>query len=265
MKLKIKSTLKSVILGVSLVIIIYEMFQLKKFRFIFNKSPKIIKLKPVCECSNNYTEYILVEIYYPSLNELSSITNKKLYSINIVKESNSLKEIERHHQYTLNEDEIKKLTKTCDLYNVLRRGKHQKVISYSLYGSNSQYFQSLEEIIIQIQTKYPNYTSRVYHDSSTPNDVRCRLECQYGEIIDFCNIDQFTTDLNLDKEKLNKPIDMSYMHKMMWRFLPIGDSFVDVFMSRDTDSYLIDREIDSVNVWLKSNTTGHIMRGILMG
>ena len=57
---------------------------------------------------------------------------------------------------------------------------------------------------------------------------------------------------------------MSYMHESMWRFLSIGDSFVDVFMSRDTDSYLIDREVDSVKIWDNSNTIGHIMRGILM-
>ena len=138
------------------------------------------------------------------------------------------------------------MTKTCDLYNVLRRGKHQKVISYSLYGTDQKYFQS-----------------RVYYDRSIPKNIRCRLECQYGDVMDFCNIDQFTTDLNLDKETVNKPIDVSYLHRSMWRFLAIGDSFIDVFMSRDSDSFFTDREIDSVNTWLNSNTIGHIMRGIL--
>ena len=49
----------------------------------------------------------------------------------------------------------------------------------------------------------------------------------------------------------------------MWRWFPIGDSFVDVFSSRDTDSYIIQREIDSVNAWLESDKVGHIMRGSL--
>ena len=49
---------------------------------------------------------------------------------------------------------------------------------------------------------------------------------------------------------------------MMWRWLPIGDSFVDVFNSRETDSFILQRELDSVQYWLKSNKTDHIMRGI---
>lgn len=36
---------------------------------------------------------------------------------------------------------------------------------------------------------------------------------------------------------------------------------VDVFSSRDTDSYILQRELDSVNVWLSSDKPGHIMRG----
>ena len=47
---------------------------------------------------------------------------------------------------------------------------------------------------------------------------------------------------------------------MMWRWFPIADDFVDFFSSRDTDSTLIQREIDSVNVWLNSNTLFHVMR-----
>ena len=43
-------------------------------------------------------------------------------------------------------------------------------------------------------------------------------------------------------------------------FIVIGDSFVDVFSSRDTDSYVYKREADSAEVWLKSDKVGHIMR-----
>ncbi len=47
---------------------------------------------------------------------------------------------------------------------------------------------------------------------------------------------------------------------MMWRWFPISDDFVDIFSSRDSDSTLIQREKDSVDVWLKSNNLFHIMR-----
>lgn len=50
---------------------------------------------------------------------------------------------------------------------------------------------------------------------------------------------------------------------MSWRWLPIGDTFVDYVASRDTDAWISTREIDSVNVWLKSNTIFHVMRGTI--
>ena len=54
----------------------------------------------------------------------------------------------------------------------------------------------------------------------------------------------------------------NYIKKAMtWRYLSLGDSFVDFMASRDIDSSLIEREIDSVNVWLNSNTLFHVMRG----
>lgn len=223
---------------------------------------KRVKLNPFCDCSDSENEFILVEIY--PLNDLKS--SGKLYSVNLIKEmkeSKSLKkELKKRHLYNISENELVKYTKTCDLYNVLRRGKHQKVIAYSLHGSNMKYSYNLEAIARTIRIKYRNFTNRIYYDKSVPNGIRCRFECQYRDFVDFCNIDQFTTDLNLDKENGNRSIDISYLDKSMWRYLAIGDSFVDVFMSRDIKSIFIDREIDSVNVWLKSNTIGHIMRGL---
>ena len=51
---------------------------------------------------------------------------------------------------------------------------------------------------------------------------------------------------------------------MTWRWLPIGDSFVDFVASRDTDAWISQRELDSVKVWMESNTVFHVMRGKLM-
>jgi hypothetical protein len=50
------------------------------------------------------------------------------------------------------------------------------------------------------------------------------------------------------------------MHGMMWRWLPVGDSFVDYFASRDLDSSLIQREKDSVDEWLGEKKLFHVMR-----
>ncbi|CAF1594311.1 unnamed protein product, partial [Didymodactylos carnosus] len=46
----------------------------------------------------------------------------------------------------------------------------------------------------------------------------------------------------------------------IWRFLPVGDTFVNVITSRDLDSPLIQRELDAVNEWFQSNKSFHVMR-----
>jgi hypothetical protein len=61
-------------------------------------------------------------------------------------------------------------------------------------------------------------------------------------------------------ELLSYSKDFSYVHGMMWRWFPIGDDFVDYFCSRDTDSTIIEREIDSIHVWLNDSKLFHIMR-----
>jgi hypothetical protein len=38
------------------------------------------------------------------------------------------------------------------------------------------------------------------------------------------------------------------------------DPNVDVFISRDSDSVILQREVDAVDEWLRSNYTFHVMR-----
>ena len=47
---------------------------------------------------------------------------------------------------------------------------------------------------------------------------------------------------------------------MTWRFLPLLDDMVDMFMSRDADSLILQREVDAVQEWLSSDKAFHIMR-----
>ena len=110
---------------------------------------------------------------------------------------------------------------------------------------------------------YPGWIMRVYHDDSINPNTKCELECLKDENnvlidnTDFCNIQNMPM-----KGSFNKTWNAKYIHSMMWRWFPIGDTFVKIFSSRDTDSIIIQREIDSVNVWFNSNKPGHIMRGI---
>ncbi|XP_063870041.1 uncharacterized protein LOC135105628 isoform X2 [Scylla paramamosain] len=45
-----------------------------------------------------------------------------------------------------------------------------------------------------------------------------------------------------------------------WRFAVLGDPTVDLFLSRDSDSWLLDREVAAVQEWLSSDLTFHVMR-----
>jgi len=152
-------------------------------------------------------------------------------------------------------------TLTCNKHSVLNRGTNQKIISFSLYDKNPFYSNKLTELSRLIKKMYPNWLIRIYHDNTILKSVKCEIEClkdendNFIDNTDFCNIKELPVSL------LNEQTWSVSIHKMMWRWLPIGDSFVDIFISRDTDSFIIQREINSVQSWLNSNKIGHIMRG----
>lgn len=177
---------------------------------------------------------------------------QKDIKIKVIKLDKIYEIISGNKQYTLDSSP----SLTCELGKSLKRGPNQKIISYSLYGKNFRYYNLLENIIIKSKQFYPDHILRIYHDDSINKSIICKNECLNNHV-EFCNIHQ--TPLSLIDTK--KVLDLKYVHSMMWRFLPIGDSFVDSFMSRDLDSLLLQREVDSVQEWLKSENIGHIMRG----
>jgi hypothetical protein len=134
------------------------------------------------------------------------------------------------------------------------------VISYSVYGNNPNYYRSLKDIIKRAKFIYPEWIIRVYHDNSLSQEKICKYTCLSDtsgvliDNIDFCDVSRIDSNLETTTS-------FFHVHAMMWRFLPIGDSFVNRFMSRDTDSWITERERDSVAVWLNSKTILHAMRG----
>ena len=144
----------------------------------------------------------------------------------------------------------------CNLYHSLKRGPHQKVVAYSLYGKDKRYYEMVSNILLDIEHYYPDYVMRLYHDSTVDNSFKCDLQCKHSHV-DFCDVDKFPNSL----DDMNKTITYKYVHSSIWRFIALGDSFVDLFLSRDTDSEIIQREYDSVQEWLNSDNVGHIMRG----
>ena len=108
---------------------------------------------------------------------------------------------------------------------------------------------------------YNDWTIRIYHDDTIDESIICEIECmknsqtnEFYNNVDFCNVKQ------IPKSPLDM-LDLSYLLPMTWRWLPIGDQFVDLFMSRDTDSCIFEREVAAVKEWLNSTTLFHIMKG----
>ena len=150
-------------------------------------------------------------------------------------------------------------TTTCS-QSAYFRGPNQKVIAYSIYGnlstSHSQvkgYFDGIEGNLDILQTYYPGWVMRLYHEfkkNTEPYQKLCSFWCQYPHF-DMCDV----TDLpRAELEKAPK------MFPMNWRYLPTLDPQVDWYLSRDLDSRYSDREIVAVKEWLNSDKTFHIMR-----
>lgn len=232
------------------------------------------EIKPVENVTQKYkAEYPNQIIYFKSQCECKreeQIVLHKYKSHFVVKTYNSTQNSSKF-LYKIKHNEFKRLNLTCGMYNSLRRGKSQKILGFSLYGNNTFFYEKLKVIVKQVSEIYAGWSIRIYHDNTIKKSIICEIECALEKTknksrlfdnADFCNIENDTHLMPIKLDFLNiSYTNFSYVHAMKWRWMPMGDSFVEAFSSRDTDSYLLQREVDSVNVWKKSNKVGHIMRG----
>lgn len=127
----------------------------------------------------------------------------------------------------------------------------KKVISFSLYKapdnverayetSYEKYMCGIEENIKLAKIYYSDWHIYIYHD----------------ECLDTASILQ---SQNYDKLEMKLIKDQS-LNSMQWRFLPNDDKDVELFICRDLDSRITEREQVSVNEWIESKKTLHIMR-----
>jgi hypothetical protein len=138
-----------------------------------------------------------------------------------------------------------------------KRGPHQRVIGVSAYLSkidNKKLLPKLRtflnEYIEEAKEKYPDWIVRVYYYSLNMSQAEINhIEDTY-ENVDFCD----STNIPV----LGNVVD--WLPGKMQRFLPIADSLVDAYMSRDIDSPILERETIIVNAWLDSKHTIHIIR-----
>ncbi|KAL7644100.1 UNVERIFIED_CONTAM: hypothetical protein RMT77_004923 [Armadillidium vulgare] len=160
------------------------------------------------------------------------------------------------------ENESSLLQSTCSDFST-RRGNGQLVISYSYYSKDNnikkgsrdalRYLEALRDRVSEAKSIYPDWIIRIYTDVTRSNgyatQVLCDVYCSDDQV-DLCDVS-------------NLPIIGSTYRNyngMFWRFLPLGDPTVHIFLSRDLDSVIQRREFEAVSEWLISNKTFHVMR-----
>lgn len=116
----------------------------------------------------------------------------------------------------------------------------KKIVSFSLFGNNPLYCIGMIENLKLMNEIYPNWTMRIYYSNDVP--------------VNYINeAKKYNCELVLKERK-------NVYDGTLWRFLPLLDNNVDLWISRDCDSRINYRELACVNEWIESNKCLHIMR-----
>lgn len=116
----------------------------------------------------------------------------------------------------------------------------KNIIAFSLWGDNPMYWVGALRNIELAKEYYPGWICRFYIDEESRTDLIESIKGDNVEVILVSSKDSF--------------------HGMFWRFWASIDDDVDIFISRDCDSRITEREVCAVNEWLESDKDFHIMR-----
>ena len=117
----------------------------------------------------------------------------------------------------------------------------KKVISFSLYGSDTRYTQNALINSKKAEEIFPDWDVVIYYDNTVPKNV-----------IDFLSSKKHIEMINMENHVIK--------NKMLWRFSILLDKTVDIYIIRDIDSHLSVREKYAVDEWIDSKKTFHVMR-----
>ena len=115
----------------------------------------------------------------------------------------------------------------------------KKVISFCLYGELVLYCLGLIENIDLINEKYSDWKIYVYY-ANIPEKILNILKNKKNTYLFKCKHNDYNWE------------------GMFWRFYPIEDKDIDIFLSRDADSRITEREMKFVNEWINSDKIFHI-------
>lgn len=116
----------------------------------------------------------------------------------------------------------------------------KKIVSFCLFGNKKLYCQGMIENLKEMEEIYPGWIARIYYSDDVPIEYIEKAKKYNPELI--------------KKERKSK------FDGTLWRFLPLLDKEVEIWISRDCDSRINYREAEAVKEWLKSDKSVHIMR-----
>ena len=119
-------------------------------------------------------------------------------------------------------------------YRSFLKGYNQSVVSFSLYGSNENYWSIMNETFHDTPKYYPGWQVRVYLNPRTRKDYLCKLLLEYQHV-SVCDVENLPPPLgNIESSVI----------PMLWRSAPMGDPTVKRLAVRDSDSVVSIRSFD---------------------
>lgn len=116
----------------------------------------------------------------------------------------------------------------------------KNIIGYSLWGTHPMYWKGALINIDLVNKYYPGFKSRFYINNDSDPDL---IKTIKGK--------------NVEIELVNPTGEFGGMFS---RFAAAEEKDVNIFMSRDCDSRISQREVSAVQEWLNSDKDFHIMR-----
>ncbi|XP_069990622.1 uncharacterized protein [Penaeus vannamei] len=151
---------------------------------------------------------------------------------------------------------------TCSDF-ATQRGANQRVVSYSYYTATGRtrpgsedfhkYLGQMHGTAKAIHASYPDWVVRIYHNVSIEDtfgmQTLCHIHCDHPHV-DLCHVRDLPTLGNLPARGVVG---------RLWRFAVMGDPTAELFVCRDTDSWILNREVAVVAAWLQSGRTYHLI------
>nr|XP_027215802.1 uncharacterized protein LOC113808569 [Penaeus vannamei] len=103
-------------------------------------------------------------------------------------------------------------------------GGGQKVISFSLFGNDPLYWRAFGRNLNATKAMYPDWVVWLYTNPRGREDVLCPLLRDFPHLY-ICDVTNLPSLGNVTS-----------IHNMVWRALPLGDERVSAFFVRDSDS-----------------------------